>query len=134
MSVAVAKLLAPVNDPATIWSITIADVESMVLSSESRVVACIVVALVIDDGVYTPVIVNTNGVAPDIVAFAVVRVSVRDAALNDAAAVGAPLVGVVNEMVGVSKRHPSVAVRLGSTSSILPPAATWPAVVKSTIA
>ena len=59
-------------------------------------------ALTTDDGVRTFVSVNTCSVAWAIVAAAVVIVSVREAELKDAVAVGAPAPGVVNDTTGDS--------------------------------
>ena len=111
------------------------DVASMLLSVESSTIACIVVASTIDDGVCTLLIVITCCVACAIVALAVVSVSVRKLLLNDADALGAPDEGAVNVTDGDWKRQPlPVSGKSGSTSTILPPACTWPAVVNVTIA
>ena len=59
------------------------DVASMLLSVESSTIACIVVALTIDDGVCTPSILNTCCVSCAIVAAAVVSVSVPELLLKD---------------------------------------------------
>ena len=101
------------------------DVVSMFLSVESRTVACIVVASTIDDGVCTLLIVNTCCAACAIVASAVVSVSVRELLSKDAAALGAPDAGAVNDTDGDWNRQPlPVSGRSGNTSTILPPAST----------
>ena len=101
------------------------DVVSIFLFVESRTIACIIVALTIDDGVCTLLIVNTCRVACAIVASAVVRVSVRETLSKDAVALGAPDAGAVNNTLGDWNRHPlPVSGSSGSTNSIFPPACT----------
>jgi len=124
---------------------------SMSLSLLSSVRPFTFCVAITDDGVRTLVIVNSCAVAWISLVPAVVKVSLRRLVVSTVTTVPASVFGVVNSMAGTSvvpvlaapalfsndhvswgSSAPSASLA-GSTSSILPPISTRPAVVKPTV-